>query len=71
MRRGLHLAVRVGGLIEGSARVDDRSDVTRLDERPDVFAHRIGIARASLSQRTTETSERILQEILTAVEVPL
>jgi len=36
-----------------------------------VFAHRIGIARASLSQRTTEASERILQEILTAVEVPL
>ncbi len=36
-----------------------------------VFAHRLGIARASLSQRNTETSERILQEILTSVEVPL
>ncbi len=37
-----------------------------------VFAHRIGInARASLSQRSSELSERILQEILTLVEVPL
>jgi len=37
-----------------------------------VFAHRIAInARASLSQRSTELSERILQEILTLVEVPL
>lgn len=36
-----------------------------------VFAHRIGIARASLSQRSSEMSERILQEILTAVDVPL
>jgi len=36
-----------------------------------VFAHRIGIARASLSQRTTEACERILQEIVNAVEVPL
>jgi MoxR-like ATPase len=37
-----------------------------------VFAHRISInARASLAQRSTELSERILQEILTLVEVPL
>ena len=36
-----------------------------------VFAHRISIARASLSQRTTEACERILQEIVSAVEVPL
>ena len=36
-----------------------------------VFAHRVAIARASLSQRTTEMAERILQEILTATEVPL
>ena len=36
-----------------------------------VFAHRIGIDRASLSQRTTEACERILQEIVNAVEVPL
>ncbi len=37
-----------------------------------VFAHRVAInARTSLSQRSTELSERILQEILTLVEVPL
>ena len=37
-----------------------------------VFAHRVAInARASLSQRSAELSERILQEILTLVEVPL
>jgi len=37
-----------------------------------VFAHRVAInARASLAQRSTELSERILQEILTLVEVPL
>lgn len=37
-----------------------------------VFAHRIAInARASLAQRSAELSERILQEILTLVEVPL
>ena len=37
-----------------------------------VFAHRIAVnARASLSQRSAELSERILQEILTLVEVPL
>jgi MoxR-like ATPase len=37
-----------------------------------VFAHRIAInARASLAQRSAELSERLLQEILTLVEVPL
>ena len=37
-----------------------------------VFAHRIAInARASLAQRSAELTERILQEILTLVEVPL
>jgi len=37
-----------------------------------VFAHRIAInARTSLVQRSTELSERILQEILTLIEVPL
>ncbi len=37
-----------------------------------VFAHRIAInARTSLAQRSTELSERILQEIMTLVEVPL
>ena len=37
-----------------------------------VFAHRIAInARTSLAQRSTELSERTLQEIMTLVEVPL
>jgi MoxR-like ATPase len=37
-----------------------------------VFAHRIAVnARTSLAQRSTELSERILQEIMTLVEVPL
>jgi MoxR-like ATPase len=37
-----------------------------------VFAHRIAInARTSLAQRSTELSERILEEIMTLVEVPL
>jgi MoxR-like ATPase len=37
-----------------------------------VFAHRVAIhARTSLSQRSSEAAERILQEILTLVEVPL
>jgi MoxR-like ATPase len=37
-----------------------------------VCAHRISVnSRASLSQRSTELSERILQEILTMVDVPL
>ena len=37
-----------------------------------VFAHRIAVnARTSLAQRSAELTERILQEILTLVEVPL
>jgi hypothetical protein len=37
-----------------------------------VFAHRVVInTRVALAQRTTELAERILQEILTQVEVPL
>jgi MoxR-like ATPase len=37
-----------------------------------VFAHRVAInARTSLAQRSTELSERILEEIMTLVEVPL
>jgi MoxR-like ATPase len=37
-----------------------------------VFAHRIAInARTSLVQRSSELSERTLQEIMTLVEVPL
>jgi len=37
-----------------------------------VFAHRVIInARASMTQRSTETAERILQDILTLVDVPV
>jgi MoxR-like ATPase len=45
-------------------------DVKRL--AVPVFAHRVVInTRVALAQRTTELAERILQEILTQVEVPL
>jgi len=37
-----------------------------------VFAHRVIInSRASMTQRSTETAERILQDILTLVDVPV
>ena len=37
-----------------------------------VFAHRVVInTRAMLTQRSTEVAERILQEILTLVDVPI
>src|SRR5207253_7747043 len=66
--QALYRAAQALALVEGREYVIP-DDVKRLVIP--VFAHRIGIARASLSQRTTETSERILQEILTTVEVPL
>src|SRR5579884_3150213 len=66
--QALYRAAQALALLEGREYVIP-DDVKRLVIP--VFAHRIGIARASLSQRTTEASERILQEILTAVEVPL
>jgi MoxR-like ATPase len=45
-------------------------DVKRL--AVPVFAHRVVInTRVALAQRTTDVAERILQEILTQVEVPL
>ena len=66
--QALYRAAQALALLEGREYVIP-DDVKRLVIP--VFAHRIGIARASLSQRTTETSERILQEILTTVEVPL
>jgi len=66
--QGLYRAAQALALVEGREYVIP-DDVKRLVIP--VFAHRIGIARASLSQRSTEMSERILQEILTAVEVPL
>ena len=66
--QALYRAAQALALLEGREYVIP-DDVKRLVIP--VFAHRISIARASLSQRTTEMSERILQEILTAVEVPL
>jgi MoxR-like ATPase len=66
--QALYRAAQALALVEGREYVIP-DDVKRLVIP--VFAHRIGIARASLSQRTGEMSERILQEILTAVDVPL
>ena len=66
--QALYRAAQALALLEGREFVIP-DDVKRLVVP--VFAHRVSIARASLSQRTTEMSERILQEILTSVEVPL
>ncbi len=45
-------------------------DVKRLTVP--LFAHRVVInSRVALAQRSTETAERILQDILTLIEVPL
>ena len=66
--QALYRAAQALALVEGRDYVIP-DDVKRLVIP--VFAHRIGIARASLTQRSTEMSERILQEILTVVEVPL
>jgi MoxR-like ATPase len=67
--QALYRATQAMALIEGRDYVIP-DDIKRL--AVPVFAHRIAInARASLSQRSTELSERILQEILTLVEVPL
>ena len=66
---GLYRAAQALALVEGrDYAIPD--DVKRLVVP--VFAHRIVInARTSLAQRSTDVSERILQEILTLVEVPL
>jgi MoxR-like ATPase len=67
--QALYRATQALALLEGREYVIP-DDIKRL--AVPVFAHRIAInARASLSQRSTELSERILQEILTLVEVPL
>jgi len=66
--QALYRAAQALALLEGREFVIP-DDVKRLVVP--VFAHRVSIARASLSQRTTEMGERILQEILTSVEVPL
>ena len=39
MAGGLHLAVRLGSVLERVAGVDDRPHLARLDERPHVLAH--------------------------------
>jgi len=67
--QALFRATQALALVEGREYVIP-DDVKRLVVP--VCAHRIAInARASLSQRNAELSERILQEILTMVEVPL
>jgi MoxR-like ATPase len=67
--QALYRAAQALALAEGREYVIP-DDIKRL--AIPVFAHRVAInARASLAQRSTELSERILQEILTLVEVPL
>jgi len=67
--QALYRATQALALVEGREYVIP-DDIKRL--AVPVFAHRIAIdARASLTQRSTEFAERILQEILTLVEVPL
>jgi MoxR-like ATPase len=67
--QALYRATQALAMLEGRDYVIP-DDVKRLVIP--VFAHRIAInARASLAQRSSELSERILQEILTLVEVPL
>ena len=67
--QALYRATQALALVEGRAYVIP-DDIKRL--AIPVFAHRIAInARATLAQRSTELAERILQEILTLVEVPL
>jgi len=67
--QALYRATQALAMVEGREYVIP-DDIKRL--AIPVFAHRIAInARASLAQRSAELTERILQEILTLVEVPL
>ncbi|HYL77387.1 MAG TPA: MoxR family ATPase [Bryobacteraceae bacterium] len=67
--QALYRATQALAVVEGREYVIP-DDIKRLVIP--VFAHRIAInARASLAQRSAELTERILQEILTLVEVPL
>ena len=67
--QALYRAAQALALVEGREYVIP-DDIKRLVVP--VFAHRVSInARTSLSQRSTELSERTLQEIMTLVEVPL
>lgn len=67
--QALYRAAQALALIEGREyAIPD--DVKRL--AVPVFAHRVVVnTRVALAQRTTELAERILQEILTLVDVPL
>ncbi len=67
--QALYRAAQALALLEGRDYVIP-DDIKRLVIP--VFAHRVAInARTSLVQRSSELSERILQEIMTLVEVPL
>jgi MoxR-like ATPase len=67
--QSLYRATQALALLQGREYVIP-DDIKRLVVP--VCAHRISVnSRASLSQRSTELSERILQEILTMVDVPL
>ena len=67
--QALYRATQALAMVEGREYVIP-DDIKRLVIP--VFAHRIAInARASLAQRSAEQTERILQEIMTLVEVPL
>ncbi|HZU23921.1 MAG TPA: MoxR family ATPase [Bryobacteraceae bacterium] len=67
--QALYRAAQALAMIEGRDYVIP-DDVKRLVIP--VFAHRIAVnTRAALSQRSAEASERILQDILTQVAVPL
>ncbi|MDZ4798391.1 MAG: MoxR family ATPase [Bryobacteraceae bacterium] len=67
--QGLYRACQALALLEGREWVLP-DDIKRL--AVPVFAHRVIInARASLTQRSTETAERILQDIMTLVDVPV
>jgi len=67
--QALYRATQALAIVEGREYVIP-DDIKRLVIP--VFAHRIAInARASLAQRSAEQTERILQDIMTLVEVPL
>jgi MoxR-like ATPase len=67
--QALYRACQALALFEGRTYVLP-DDIKRLVTP--VFAHRVILnTRASLTQRSTETAERILQDIMTLVDVPI
>ena len=67
--QALYRACQAMALLEGRNWVLP-DDIKRLTVP--VFAHRVIInSRASMTQRSTETAERVLQDILTLVDVPV